>query len=126
MIYLPNQLGIPPCDPICGQIFGRKGLWSLPRQKDEEIYLGKEEVCVRGGSRIAAQVEEIDLTTEHAGVDPGRVFCATLLLIRVIWGIWHWPIIFMGYEYALSIRAILGRPAAVPVGHVGWASSWHG
>jgi membrane protease YdiL (CAAX protease family) len=24
-----------------------------------------------------------------------------MLLIGVIWGIWHWPVIFMGYEYGL-------------------------
>ena len=25
-----------------------------------------------------------------------------MLLIGVIWGIWHWPVIFMGYEYGFS------------------------
>ena len=25
-----------------------------------------------------------------------------MLLIGVIWGIWHWPVIFMGYEYGES------------------------
>jgi membrane protease YdiL (CAAX protease family) len=25
-----------------------------------------------------------------------------MLLIGLIWGIWHWPIIFMGYEYGFS------------------------
>ncbi len=26
----------------------------------------------------------------------------TMLLIGLIWGIWHWPVIFMGYEYGFS------------------------
>jgi membrane protease YdiL (CAAX protease family) len=25
-----------------------------------------------------------------------------MLLIGVIWGVWHWPVIFMGYEYGFS------------------------
>ena len=25
-----------------------------------------------------------------------------MLLMGLIWGIWHWPVIFMGYEYGLS------------------------
>lgn len=25
-----------------------------------------------------------------------------MLLLGVIWGIWHWPVIFMGYEYGFS------------------------
>src|SRR5262249_29691482 len=29
-----------------------------------------------------------------------------MLLIGVIWGVWHWPIIFMGYEYAQSSKAL--------------------
>ncbi len=27
---------------------------------------------------------------------------ATMILIGIIWGIWHWPVIFMGYEYGFS------------------------
>jgi membrane protease YdiL (CAAX protease family) len=26
----------------------------------------------------------------------------TMLLIGLIWGIWHWPVIFMGYEYGFN------------------------
>lgn len=26
----------------------------------------------------------------------------SMLLIGVIWGVWHWPVIFMGYEYGIS------------------------
>ncbi len=26
----------------------------------------------------------------------------SMLLIGVIWGVWHWPVIFMGYEYGAS------------------------
>ncbi len=26
----------------------------------------------------------------------------TMILMGVIWGVWHWPVIFMGYEYGLK------------------------
>lgn len=35
-----------------------------------------------------------------------------MLLIGVIWGIWHWPVIFMGYEYGFSYP---GYPWAGPL-----------
>lgn len=36
----------------------------------------------------------------------------TMVLIGVIWGIWHWPVIFMGYEYGFSYP---GYPWAGPL-----------
>jgi len=35
-----------------------------------------------------------------------------MLLIGVIWGIWHWPVIFMGYEYGFNYP---GYPWAGPL-----------
>ena len=35
-----------------------------------------------------------------------------MLLIGLIWGIWHWPVIFMGYEYGFSYP---GYPWAGPL-----------
>ena len=35
-----------------------------------------------------------------------------MLLIGLIWGIWHWPVIFMGYEYGLAYP---GYPWAGPL-----------
>jgi membrane protease YdiL (CAAX protease family) len=28
--------------------------------------------------------------------------CKAMLLMGLIWGVWHWPVIFMGYEYGQS------------------------
>jgi membrane protease YdiL (CAAX protease family) len=36
----------------------------------------------------------------------------TMLLIGLIWGIWHWPVIFMGYEYGFNYP---GYPWAGPL-----------
>jgi membrane protease YdiL (CAAX protease family) len=35
-----------------------------------------------------------------------------MVLIGLIWGIWHWPVIFMGYEYGFSYP---GYPWAGPL-----------
>ena len=35
-----------------------------------------------------------------------------ILLIGIIWGIWHWPVIFMGYEYGFKYP---GYPWAGPL-----------
>jgi membrane protease YdiL (CAAX protease family) len=35
-----------------------------------------------------------------------------VLLVGVIWGVWHWPIIFMGYEYGLEYW---GAPVVGPL-----------
>lgn len=35
-----------------------------------------------------------------------------LVLIGVIWGVWHWPVIFMGYEYGLDYA---GFPVVGPL-----------
>jgi membrane protease YdiL (CAAX protease family) len=35
-----------------------------------------------------------------------------MLLIGLIWGVWHWPVIFMGYEYGLKYP---GSPWAGPL-----------
>jgi membrane protease YdiL (CAAX protease family) len=35
-----------------------------------------------------------------------------MLLMGVIWGVWHWPVIFMGYEYGFSYP---GYPWAGPL-----------
>ncbi len=36
----------------------------------------------------------------------------TMILIGIIWGVWHWPVIFMGYEYGFSYP---GYPWAGPL-----------
>ena len=46
----------------------RYRLWSLPRKKDEEIYRARRESVYGEAAQVTAQVKEIDLTTEHAGL----------------------------------------------------------
>jgi uncharacterized protein len=41
-----------------------------------------------------------------------------MLLMGVIWGVWHWPVIFMGYEYGFSYP---GYPWAGPLLFI-WAT----
>jgi hypothetical protein len=64
------------------QILGMKRYWSLARKMDEDVYRVRKKVLYGEIAQVTAKVEEIDTTTEHAGLVLAGYFAQALGLIR--------------------------------------------
>ena len=82
-MIIPTQaeLGMPLATRSVEQILGRKGHWSLPRKMDKDVYQVRRKSVYGEAAEIAAKVEEIDQTTEHAGLILAGYFAQALGLI---------------------------------------------